>query len=444
MTMEGNKNTEATGFGDSKWADIAGSDAVHAPPTNPTPKPVKPAARPMTIQSRMEVGESSQNPQSTVPYTQCDQSTPGDNLDDLSLCERMGRLEKLIVGMRDELDDLKEFKEEVENNGCGKCPTTCIDKGKGIQIPARSPMPAVLRPSTKIPVPPIPVAGCEKTIEPSYERGLNTKKSFASVADNNGKKGSFNWVSRRKAFAPKKEAKTEPITQIRVRERHLKIRFVTEKKAITTLGNEHSTKSIRIALNQCLTGLNETKGYFSICGKNRFGDILLTLAENKVDDIMVYIEALRVTLVDMGLPTFRFECDAEKVKVFVGMVPLIRSCRLNWSPEDWVEEAGYREISNDVEQSNPWITVAAKPSWVGGLRKFHNQKQSTNGMILLLEKSVELTRMMSIDNPKIIIGGKKRFCQAWREESESIMCARCLKIGHVGAGCDSNPVCLFC
>jgi len=136
-------------------------------------------------------------------------------------------------------------------------------------------------------------------MKPSYEKVLNSGKPFASVASNDGKKDNFNLVSRRRALAPKKVAKPKPIMQIRARERHLKVGFIMEKKTVTNLGKEQSTDAISITLNQCLTGLDERMAYFSVCGMNRFGDILLTLADNMVDDIMVYIEALRISLVDM-------------------------------------------------------------------------------------------------------------------------------------------------
>jgi len=115
LTMDGNKNTKATGFGYSKWAGELESSS------NPIPEPEKPVVK----QLPTEIGEGRQKPPSTVPYTQCEQTTPEEAikevLEELSLWERMGRLDSLVISMRDELDDLKEFKEEIEIKGCGKC-----------------------------------------------------------------------------------------------------------------------------------------------------------------------------------------------------------------------------------------------------------------------------------------------------------------------------------
>jgi len=279
--------------------------------------------------------------------------------------------------------------------------------------------------------------------KPSYERGLDMGKSYASAAGNGGSKSGYQIVERRKAFAKVKAPTPDPISRISVWERHLKIRFVTDSKVVTKLVEGTSPEVIRTKLNGYLRDLNERKAYFAISGKNRFGDILRMLADSKVDDIVIYLKALGERLKELNLPPFRFESDTEKVKIYVGMILLTRAGRINWCPEDWNDDTGFRAISNDIENSNPGLYVTAKPWWVGGLRKMHNRKQSTASMILVVEKTKEITAMMSANNPRINIGGRSPFSRAWREENASMICARFLKVGHVGAGCDAPAVCKF-
>jgi len=449
MTMDDNKNTEATGFGDSKWAvtTVAETRSDKSDGLQNIPETTG------TTNESNNGGEDCLPP--TIPYDEPEKR-------ELSLWERMDRTEELIVSMRDELEELRDFKKDIKAYGCRKCRGDVKGKGKMSDmrnvdleetdilekkpISDRKPVTKTTKATVKqvpyIPAACIPIIPQEK---PSYERGIEINKmTFATVAGTESNKNGYQMVEGRKRFMKPKGKTPEPISRISLRERHLKIRFVTDKKVITELDDGITPETIRIALNDTLRDLNERKSYFSVCGKNRFGDILLTLADTKIDDIMVYLEAMKEKLYEMGLPELRFERDAEKVKIYVGMVPLTRAGRINWSPEDWVDDTGYRSISNDVEKSNPGIVVTARPSWVGGLRKMHNRKQSTAGMILVVEKTKEVASMMSMTNPKITLGGKPRYCRAWREENASIMCARCLKIGHVGAGCDAPPACKFC
>jgi len=77
---------------------------------------------------------------------------------------------------------------------------------------------------------------------------------------------------------------------------------------VTEPKNSVIPETIRVTLNETLRNLHERKSYFSICGKNRFGDILLTLADTKIDDIMGYLEAIKERLYEMA---FR-NCDSKE------------------------------------------------------------------------------------------------------------------------------------
>jgi len=163
-----------------------------------------------------------------------------------------------------------------------------------------------------------------------------------------------------------------------------------------------------------------------------------------VDEIHHDLIVLDEELENMGLDNFRFERDAEKIKIFVGIVPLARAGKGAWSPSDWDHENAFRSMANDIEHSNMGVTLAAKPSWVGKLEKFHHRKQSTAGKLLVVEMSPEVKAMMAKDTPWMIVSGKPRICRMWREEHNSILCTRCMKIGHVGAGYKAKPVWKYC
>jgi len=130
--------------------------------------------------------------------------------------------------------------------------------------------------------------------------------------------------------------------RIKERERHLKIRYNTAKGVVTKLPVGVNPETIRNGLNDCLRNLNERKAYFSKASLNRFGDVLLSLRDTRVEDIHHYLYALGEELESMGLKDFRCERDAEKVKIFVGMVPLARVGKESWSPLDWEGEDAFR------------------------------------------------------------------------------------------------------
>jgi len=179
---------------------------------------------------------------------------------------------------------------------------------------------------------------------------------------------------------------------------------------VTKLPVGVNPETIRNGLNECLRNLNERKAYFWKASLNRFGDVLLSLRDTSMEDIHHYLNALSKEPENMGLKDFRFERDAKKVKIFVGMVPLARAGKGSWSPTDWESEDAFRSMASDIEQSNMGITLAARPSWVGKLETFHRRKQSTAGILLVVELSPEVRVIMAKDTPRIIISGKARIC----------------------------------
>jgi len=366
----------------------------------------------------------------------------------------MERVEKRILDLLEEVDELKDqivdLKIELESRP-QQTRETPRDTKPAIPIPV--PIPSTKKNKGKERM----VEQTKKTgnvtatvppAKPTYEKGFAAGTSEASsccrvAADANGTK-EFSIVRGRKRFEKKKSVAVIETSNIKELERHLKIRYNTARGVVTKLPDGVNPETVRNRLNECLRNLNERKAYFSKASVNRFGDVLLSLRDTKVEDIPHYLPALGEELESMGLEDFRFERDAEKVKIFVGMVPLARAGKESWSPLDWEHKNAFRSMANDIEQSNMGITLAAKPSWVGKLGKFHQRQQSTAGILLVVEMSPEVRKMMAKDTPRIIVSGKPRICRTWREENNSVLCTRCMKIGHVGAGCKAEPVCKYC
>jgi len=63
-----------------------------------------------------------------------------------------------------------------------------------------------------------------------------------------------------------------------LRERHLKIKFLDKRRVKHTLPGGVSPENVRVKLNLTLKSFNIIDGYFSIVGRDRLGDIELTLA----------------------------------------------------------------------------------------------------------------------------------------------------------------------
>ena len=374
------------------------------------------------------------------------EDTPMTDNEGENMASRMDRVEKRILDLLNEVDELKdkvldlEIELRMKNNPEPKkvaavkpaIPLTQKNKGKQVvKNNKTNETKTVVEQLTTTTIPPM---------VPTYESGM----TYSKVATDEAGTKEFSIVSGRKRFEKKKPVTVNNPLRTKERERHLKIRFDTPKGTLTKLPKGINPETIRNGLNECLRNLNERKVSISVAKLNRFGDVLLALRDTKVEDIHHYLTALGEELENMGLENFRFERDAEKVKIFVGMVPLARAGKGTWSPSDWDDINAFRSMANDIEHSNMGVTLAAKPSWVGKLEKFHKRKQSTAGILLVVEMSPEVRAMMASQTPRIIISGKYRICRAWREENNSVLCTRCMKIGHIGAGCNAKPVCKYC
>ena len=447
MTMEGGTNTESTGLGDSKWV---GGSSMEVPETVSYTQ--------TKSQNELMLEELEKiNTDEAVPAVEIGDVVmiEKEEVMDMGVEARMARMEIVVGMMRDEIDELRDFKEITETEGC----KFCIKNNNRIVNDRRTTVPTIpVIPAIPVPTGPkrmkatsvqrktvsqrevTPVTDTAPVDKPSYEKPTETFAQKAAVKGTEAKE--FSIVTGRKRFR-KVENKVAD-RGIRVRERHLKIRFDTPKGTVTRLPRGVSQASIRDGLNECLRNLNKRKIYFSVVGQNRFGDVLLTLADSKADEVLPYIKVMEGRLETMGLPKFRFEKDTEKAKIFVGSVPLNQAGKSGWECSDWDGENAFRRLANDIELSNPGITLASKPSWVGKLAAMKSRKQSTAGLLIVVDMNEEVKRMMSKEYPAIKVAGKNRICRAWKEENPSVLCARCLKIGHVGAGCNNEPVCKWC
>jgi len=195
-------------------------------------------------------------------------------------------------------------------------------------------------------------------------------------------------------------------------------------------------------LNAALIALN-CRAYFSQASLSKWGDVLLTLAATEVEQITGYYPAMREALDVFGLGTFTFVRDTEKVKVFVGMVPL-SPFGGGWNPSDWEGSAAFDCLAADIENSNPGIIVAARPSWAGRLHKLKERHVNNAGLILVLELTAEVRAMMGAAQPRINVAGRPRVCRTWREDNPSIVCSRCQTVGHRPGECRNTPVGAFC
>ena len=147
----------------------------------------------------------------------------------------------------------------------------------------------------------------------------------------------------------------------------------------------------------------------------------------------------------MGLQEFKLVPDTKKVKVYINDVPLKRDgYGEDWKPEDWYSENAFDSLAADIERSNPGVFICARPSWVGKLHVMKNRNNWKAGLIVLCEETDSVKIMLGRNNPKIIVGGRTKFCRVWRENAGTVICDKCLKTGHGGAECRSKAVCKWC
>jgi len=345
------------------------------------------------------------------------------------------RLRDTVEDLECEIASLRTWKQNVDENGCSRC------SGKAVK-PANTPRPAVPLSSSAsssrreatpaVPTRPPPVVPSKSgartkqaqaaTETPASARVTKTRtprddlavvapavnmvappvaqvtilrrptyatsdeervvSSYASVAAGNSKKNGYSVVAGRKCFVSKKAVTPDPITSIPVRERHLTIKFVRERDTKSVLPTGVTVGIIRDALNRSLYAL-KCNAYFSIASLGKWGDVMLTLAATRVGDVAGYYPAFRETLEGLNIGQFTFIRDTEKCKVFVGMVPLSRFGG-GWQPSEWEGRTAFDHLSADIENSNPGIVVAAKPSWAGRLHKLKERRVNNAGLILVL------------------------------------------------------------
>ena len=220
------------------------------------------------------------------------------------------------------------------------------------------------------------------------------------------------------------------------------IKFDRARDTKYSLPEGATVGKIRESLNAALIALNG-RAYFSQASLSKWGDVLLTLAATDVEQITGYYPALREALDIFGLGKFTFVRDTEKVKVFVGMVPLSQFGG-GWQPSEWEGHSAFDRLAADIENSNPGIIVAARPSWAGRLHKLKERRVNNAGLILVLELTTEVRAMMGAAQPRINVSGRPQVCRTWREDNPSIVCSRCQTVGHRPGECRNAPVCAFC
>ena len=268
------------------------------------------------------------------------------------------------------------------------------------------------------------------------------KRTFASVANEGAKRDGYEVVKNRKRFEKQKPTTPETITEIPVRERHLTIKFDRERDEVKGLADGLTRERIRNVLNKLMTDLNAT-AYFAIANLNRWGDVQLTLANTKAEDIVGYYEAMRESLEEIGVDKFKFVRDLKKVKVYVGMVPLSRYGN-GWEPKEWERKESYETLAADIESSNPGVYIAAKPIWAGRLHKLKERRVNNAGLILVVERTNEINNMLRSNTPKMVVMGRHRMCRLWREDHPAAVCRKCQQIGHSQGECRNEAVCSFC
>ena len=245
----------------------------------------------------------------------------------------------------------------------------------------------------------------------------------------------------------KAERKLDELRKVYVapeRERRLSIRFNRRKSGKQGLPDEIPTETVRRRLNETLKGLN-IDGYFSKAEKTRMGDVHLCLSRTRAADIVSAKNAMTECMTKLGLQEFNWMPDSKKVKVYINDVPLMRDgFRGNWKPEDWHGENAFNALSADIERSNPGIFICARPAWVGKLQVMKERNNWKAGLIILCEETEGLKIALRRNSPKMVVGGRRRFCRVWRENGATVICDKCLKVGHGGAECRSAAMCKWC
>ena len=483
MGLENGKTTEGNGIGDSKHAEVevecSGKDAPQPKKRSMRFKNQKSSVEevektpvdetPIPLPSTMPYGSSNTNEMlEALGEMECGQCVPGvvemdmseeevemEVQSTLSDHDKINRLERLRVEEREMFDQLRDkfedFMAEVKEGkyGCENCKDR---KGKGKEVPY-IPKQILKRKvetgeSSKVmenKVKNADVPAYRNTVGSfANERCDTNKKSWSAVAKAGDKDGFTKVVGKaeRKTVAKKMNIIKHDVPILR--ERHLKIRFLGKKGVGHTLPEGVSPENVRVKLNQTLKGFN-VDGYFSIVGRNRWGDIELTLARTRAIDLVGAGEVMKQALEEMGLENFEFARDTKKVKIYVAMVPLMKGgYGREWKIEDWQAVNSFDQMIADIEESNPGIHIEARPSWVGKLGIMKERKQTTAGLTILCEENSYVKEILMKDEPKMLIAGKKRFCRVWREKTGTSLCDKCCTVGHTLPECKGKPVCRWC
>ena len=131
------------------------------------------------------------------------------------------------------------------------------------------------------------------------------------------------------------------------------------------------------------------------------------------------------------------------MKVYLTRVLLGKGKR-EWSLEDWIGEGAFDGMVNDIKNSNPGIHVWSRPSWVGNFGLIASRKQCTAGLVVIVEESDKLKEIIARREPKMLVGGRLRFCRVWRERLDMVKCNRCLSVRYTLPEFKVTLVCRWC
>jgi len=207
MTMEGGTNTENTGLGDSKWV---GGSSLEIPETV----------------SYTQTKSQTELMLEELEKVNTDEAVPAVEIGDVVMVEeevsldigmeaRITRMENVIGMMRDEIDELRDFKEITETEGCKFCIKNNDNRRKtndrNTSVPEIPAIPAIPIPTgpkrmqatsvqkkTILPREVIPMTDATPVDKPSYEKPAETFAQKAAVKGMEVKE--FSIVAGRKRF----------------------------------------------------------------------------------------------------------------------------------------------------------------------------------------------------------------------------------------------------
>jgi len=473
MTMDGNRNMEGSGFGDSKYGVkevpatklwIANKkrqiteDLIENTPVEGTPVPL-PSTMPYrgssikdALLEAIEEIYSGRIVRAIEAIEEDEEEfTVESTLLDHDTILRLERMMSEVMQEKEEMRDRLEILVSDIKEGKIPCRNCTVDK-KG-KAPVRNTnvmpvMPIPMGPKRQNPVVrnTLPTETVKESSEvPEYkkEQGGFAGRSWSTVT----RKGNQSGANIRVGKAEKKTVTKKAIVKKEVvgteKERHLKIRFVGKRGMVHESPLGVMAEVVRVKLNTTLKDLN-VDAYFAKARRNNLGDIEITLARTKADDLIVAGKAIEDAVKELGIKDFSFVLDTKKVKVYLAMSLLVRSGRRDWEVEDWQGEEAFDMLAADIEKSNPGVYVAARLSWVGKLGIMSKRKQRAAGLVVLCEETPELKNILGRNEPKMLIGGANRFCRTWRERSDTVICDRCLSVGHTLLECKASRKCRWC